>query len=80
MKDRILARETGRCIENRHITVSTLFMTLGKLCVRSTHGLISTAPAGCSKPMSRSTVMRDKASAAPALSPARIILDGGIGL
>lgn len=36
--------------------VGVFFITLGKLCVKSTQGLMSTAPAGSSMPKSRMTV------------------------
>ncbi len=61
-------------------TVAVLFITLGKLCVRSTHGLIRTAPAGWGSPRSRNTVSAVRHSAAPAESPAKTILEGGTGL
>lgn len=61
-------------------TVSVFVIMLGKLCVRSTHGLISTAPAGSGNPMSRITVRTVMESPPPAESPAKTILDGGIAL
>jgi len=53
------------------LTVFVFVMILGKLCVKSTQGLIRTAPAGIGKPKSRSTVSAVKESPAPAESPAR---------
>ncbi len=58
-------------------TVAEFFITLGKLCVMSTHGLMSTAPAGCGRPRSLSTVSAVRHRAAPAESPAKTNLDGG---
>lgn len=52
----------------RH-TVLVFVIILGKLCVKSTQGLIKTAPAGMGMPKSRSTVSTVKDSPAPAESP-----------
>ena len=64
----------------RELTELTLLITLGKLCVRSTQGLISTAPAGRGKSRSRKSVRREIANPAPAESPAITIFDGSTGL
>ena len=61
-------------------TVVVFFITLGKLWVRSTHGLISTAPAGWGSPMSLSTVRAERHSPAPAESPAKTSFDVGTAL
>lgn len=57
-----------------------LFITLGKLCVKSTHGLIRTAPAGIGSPRSRNKTRRLNAKPPPAESPANTIFDAGMGL
>jgi len=78
--------ETGRVKECRkgtlkdRPTVSVLLMMLGKLCVRSTQGLMRTAPAGSGSPMSRRTVSVVTHSAAPAESPAKTSFAGETGL
>ena len=60
-------------------TVATLSITLGKLCVRSTHGLIKTAPAGSGLPRSRRIHRKETHNPPPAESPATTILLGGTG-
>jgi hypothetical protein len=60
-------------------TDEVFVITLGKLCVISTQGLIRTAPAGNSTPMSLRTVNTVRHRPAPAESPAKTILDGGMG-
>lgn len=65
--------------ETKH-TVCVFSITLGKLCVMSTHGLMSTAPEGMGKPMSLMTVSAARHSAPPAESPANTSLDAGTGL
>lgn len=62
------------------ITVGVLFITLGRLCVRSTHGLIRTAPAGIGSPISRSSVRSVSERPPPAESPANTILEEGMAL
>lgn len=62
------------------LTVEALSITLGKLWVISTHGLMRTAPAGIGKPMSLMTVSAVTQSAAPAESPAKTSFDAGTGL
>ena len=55
-------------------------MMLGKLCVRSTQGLIKTAPAGIGKPMSHKIAKTLIHIPPPAESPANTIFEEGIGL
>lgn len=70
----------NRCTRGKQHTVSAFDITLGKLCVKSTHGLISTAPAGCGRPRSLKTVRAVKQREAPAESPANTSFEGGTGL
>ena len=58
------------------LTVAVFVVTLGKLWVRSTHGLIRTAPAGSERPRSLRTVSAEIHNPAPAESPAKTSFEG----
>lgn len=61
------------------LTVAVFDITLGKLWVKSTQGLMRTPPAGNGLPRSRSTVNNERHKPAPAESPATTIFSGGTG-
>lgn len=77
---RITCQRDVKVRNNMSLTVSVFIITLGKLCVRSTQGLMRTAPAGCSMPRSLRTVRALRQRPPPAESPAMTIFEGGIGL
>ena len=58
------------------LTVAVFVITLGKACVRSTYGLIRTAPAGSGRQRSLRTVSTETHNPAPAESLAKTSFEG----